>query len=66
MQFYFFVKFLKAEQEFFIKIDTTIMSITPTKQTIHNFNFDEKFLILFNKFNEKMTKLHNILKFGPN
>jgi len=29
------------------------MPITPTKQIIHNFSFDEKFLIWFNKFNEK-------------
>jgi len=39
-----FVKFFKVEQRFFIKIDTKIMSITPTKQTIliHNFNFVKK------------------------
>jgi len=34
-----------VEQRFFIKIDTTIMPIIPTKQIIHNFNFDEKLLI---------------------
>jgi len=40
------------------------MSIIPTKQTIiiHNFNFDEKTLVLFKKFNEKITKLHQIFK----
>jgi len=47
MQFdLFFVKFFEAEQEFFIKINFRIMSITPTKQTIliQNFIFDEKTL----------------------
>jgi len=38
------------------------MSITPTKQIIfiHNFNFDDKILVRFKKFNEKITKLHNV------
>jgi len=42
----FFIKFLEAEQRFFIKIDTRIMSITLTKKTIliHNFNFWWKIL----------------------
>ena len=35
------------------------MSITQTKQTIiiHNFNFDEKTLVRFKKFNEKNNKI---------
>jgi len=51
----FFVKLFEAEQNFFIKIDMRIMSITPTKQTIfiHNFIFDEKTLIRFNKLTKK-------------
>jgi len=37
-----------------------MMSITPSKQIIliHNFNFDEKILVRFKKFIERMTKLH--------
>jgi len=36
-----------VEHEFFFKIDTRIMSTTPTKQIIfiYNFNFYEKILI---------------------
>ena len=39
-----YVKFLEAEQIFFIKIDSKFMSITPIKQTIliHNFNLNKK------------------------
>jgi len=59
-----FVKFLEAKQRIFIKIDTRIMSIIPTKETdlIHNFNFDEKTLIQFKKVTIKITKLHHFLK----
>jgi len=58
------VKFLKAEQDFFTKINTRIMSIRTSKQTIiiHNFNFDEKILVRFKKFIEKMTKLHHFFQ----
>ena len=40
------------------------MSITPTKQTIliHNFNFDEKTLVRFKKFNEKNEKITSFFK----
>jgi len=60
----FFFKFLETEQEFFIKIDTRIMSIIPIKHTIiiHNFNFDKKLLVQFKKFKEKRTKLHHLSK----
>jgi len=52
MQFSYF--HCKADQEFFIKIGTKIMLSTQTKQTIliHNFNFDEKTLFHFKKFNK--------------
>jgi len=40
------------------------MSITPSEQTIliHNFNFDEKTLVRFKKFTEKMKKLHHFFQ----
>jgi len=42
------VKFIKADQ-LFIKIDSEIMLITPTKQIIFVYNFNEKTLICFKK-----------------
>jgi len=59
-----FVKFFQGEQEIFTKIYTRTMSITPLKQTIliHNFNFDEKTLVRFKKFIEKITKLHHFFQ----
>jgi len=43
-----------VDQEFFIIIDIMIMLITQTKQIIliHNFNFNDKTLIHFKKFNK--------------
>jgi len=46
-----FVKFFETDHEFFIKFDARIMLVTPTKQ--NSFNFDEKALICFKKFNGK-------------
>jgi len=62
-------KFLKVEQRFFIKIDTRIMSITPTKEInlIQNFNLDEKTLIRFKKFNRKKGQIASFFqKLRPN
>jgi len=63
---FFFVKFIKAEQEFFIKIDMRIMSITPTKQTIfiHNLIFYEKILTIFKKLTKKWQKCINFFLIG--
>jgi len=65
----FSLNFLKQNNNFSSKLTLELfMPITPTKQItlIHNFNFDEKFLILFNKFNEKRTKSHHFSKIRLN
>jgi len=53
---------------FFIKIDTMIMLITTLKQIIliSNFNFDEKSLICFKKFNKKDHITSVFQTSGPN
>jgi len=59
---YFSLNFLKRKKDLSSKIDTRIMSITPTNQIIiliQNFNFNEK----SNSRNLiKMTKLHHFFK----
>jgi len=49
-----FLKCIQGNEQLSLRLDSEIMLITPTKQTIfiYNFNFNEETSIRFKKFNE--------------